>query len=99
MESVVLENIPSLKTKAGPKDVNWPERLKEEYVALITYMESLKEDDNEWLRIESNADGTKWNGKCWFYYNYQKYEFDLQFEVTKHNIYYKDSSYISGYAY
>jgi ufm1-conjugating enzyme 1 len=81
MENVVLENIPLLKTKAGPKDSNWTERLKEEYVALIAYMESLKEDDNEWLRIESNADGTKWHGKCWFYHNYQKYEFDLQFEV------------------
>lgn len=31
-----LSNIPLLKTKAGPRDSDlWPQRLKEEYQALI----------------------------------------------------------------
>ena len=30
--------------------------------------------DNEWFFIEPNEDSTKWTGKCWYFYNYQKYE-------------------------
>jgi ufm1-conjugating enzyme 1 len=75
--------IPILTVKAGPKDKNWPDRLKEEYLALIEYVKHNQEEDNEWFQIEPNSDGTKWKGKCWYYHNFQKFEFDLQFEVTE----------------
>jgi hypothetical protein len=25
----------------------------------------------------------RWEGKCWYYYNQLKYEFDLEFEVKQ----------------
>eukprot|EP00455_Lapot_gusevi_P035807 TRINITY_DN3966_c0_g1_i3.p1 TRINITY_DN3966_c0_g1~~TRINITY_DN3966_c0_g1_i3.p1 ORF type:complete len:180 (+),score=77.00 TRINITY_DN3966_c0_g1_i3:50-541(+) len=37
--------------------------------------------DNDWFRIESNKTGTRWKGKCWYYHENVKYEFDLQFEI------------------
>ncbi len=89
-----VNRIPTLTIKAGPKDKNWPDRLKEEYLALIEYVKMNQEDDNEWFQIEPNSDGTKWKGKCWYYYNFQKYEFDLQFEVITSNI---DPSHLSRY--
>ena len=58
--------IPLLKTKAGPRDGEaWMARLKEEYLALIKYVENNKEADNDWFRLESNKEGTRWFGKCW----------------------------------
>ena len=75
------QKIPLLSINAGPKDPKWPERQKEEFVALVEYMKLIKEDDNEWFFIEPNEDSTKWTGKCWYFYNYQKYEFKLQFEI------------------
>ena len=75
------QKIPLLSINAGPKDPKWPERQKEEYIALVEYMKLIKEDDNEWFFIEPNEDSTKWTGKCWYFYNYQKYEFKLQFEI------------------
>jgi len=53
------------------------ERLKEEYMVLIEYIKMNKEADSDWFTIESNADGTKWNGKCWLMHNLVRYEFDL----------------------
>ena len=76
-----IDKIPLLSIKAGPKDEKWNERQKEEYIALVEYMKILKEDDNEWFYIEPNDNSTKWSGKCWFFYNYQKYEFKLHFEI------------------
>lgn len=77
-----LANIPLLKTKAGPRDKEeWPERLKEEYSSLIKYVQNNKEADNDWFRLESNADGTKWWGKCWHIHELLKYEFDLEFDI------------------
>ncbi len=75
------QKIPLLSINAGPKDPKWPERQKEEYIALVEYMKLLKEDDNEWFFIEPNEDSTKWKGTCWYFYNYIKYEFKLQFEI------------------
>ena len=61
-----LAAIPLLKTKAGPRDGEaWMARLKEEYLALIKYVENNKEADNDWFRLESNKEGTRWFGKCW----------------------------------
>ena len=51
--------IPQLKTNAGPRDREaWVKRLKEEYVSLIAYVQSNKESDNDWFRLESNKEGT-----------------------------------------
>ena len=77
-----LERLPLLKEVAGPLDGEaWIERLKEEYMILIEYIKMNKEADNDWFEIESNADGTKWNGKCWIMHNLVRYEFDLEFEI------------------
>jgi len=83
MDNDILQKIPVLTTKAGPRDKEWKQRLKEEYVAFIKLVELNQEDDNEWFQIEPNEEGTKWTGKCWHFHNYQKYEFKLQFEVIK----------------
>lgn len=77
-----LTSIPLLKLKVGPREKDqWPDRLKEEYCSLIKYVENNKKDDNDWFRLESNADGTKWWGKCWFVHELLKYEFDLCFDI------------------
>ncbi|KAF5285200.1 hypothetical protein FQR65_LT13315 [Abscondita terminalis] len=77
-----LSNIPLLQTKAGPRDKElWIQRLKEEYQSLIKYVQNNKEADNDWFRLESNKEGTRWFGKCWFIHNLLKYEFDIEFDV------------------
>ena len=43
----------------------WVNRLKEEYQALIGYVQTNKANDNDWFTISSNKEGTKWTGKCW----------------------------------
>ena len=49
-----VQKIPLLKTRAGPRDGEaWTTRLKEEYMALITYIKNNKENDNvrrSWAR-------------------------------------------------
>lgn len=77
-----LSSIPLLKTKAGPRDgAIWVERLKEEYQALIKYVTVNKEADNDWFRLESNKEGTRWFGKCWHIENLLKYEFEIEFDI------------------
>ncbi|KJE95940.1 ubiquitin-fold modifier-conjugating enzyme 1 [Capsaspora owczarzaki ATCC 30864] len=77
-----LAKIPLLKTRAGPRDGDaWILRLKEEYAALIKYVQNNKEADNDWFRLESNKDGTRWFGKCWFVHDLLKYEFDVEFDI------------------
>ncbi|VDK79326.1 unnamed protein product, partial [Gongylonema pulchrum] len=59
-----LKAIPLLRTKAGPRDGDlWIQRLKEEYEALIAFINNNKASDSDWFRLESNGDGTKWFGK------------------------------------
>ncbi|KFD47422.1 hypothetical protein M514_11691, partial [Trichuris suis] len=78
----VISSLPILKTKAGPRDQElWTQRLKEEYGALIKYIEDNKSSDTDWFRLESNADGTRWFGKCWYYHEMIKYEFDVEFDI------------------
>jgi ufm1-conjugating enzyme 1 len=48
------------------------------------YVQQNKSNDNDWFRLESNKDGTKWFGKCWFIHELIKYEFDLEFDVFIH---------------
>jgi len=78
-----LSGIPLLKTKAGPKDDPklWIQRLKEEYQALIKYVENNKTAGNDWFRLESNKEGTRWFGKCWHVQDMLKYEFDVEFDI------------------
>ncbi|KAK6746448.1 hypothetical protein RB195_012507 [Necator americanus] len=77
-----LKAIPLCRTKAGPRDGDlWIERLKEEYQAIIKFVQNNKESDSDWFRLESSADGTKWFGKCWHYHNMVKYEFDVEFDI------------------
>ena len=77
-----LASIPLLKTKAGPRDGDqWIQRLKEEYQSLIKYVENNKAADNDWFKLESNKDGTKWWGKCWYIHELLKYEFDVEFDI------------------
>ncbi|XP_059151272.1 ubiquitin-fold modifier-conjugating enzyme 1-like [Physella acuta] len=66
-----LAKIPLLKTKAGPR----------EYQALIQYVQNNKESDNDWFRLESNKEGTRWFGKCWYIHELLKYEFDIEFDI------------------
>uniref|UniRef100_A0A3B3U6X6 Ubiquitin-fold modifier-conjugating enzyme 1 n=1 Tax=Poecilia latipinna TaxID=48699 RepID=A0A3B3U6X6_9TELE len=71
-----VSQIPLLKTHAGPRErALWPQRLKEEYQALIRFVEQNKAADNDWFRLESNPDGTRWTGTCWFVHELLRYEF------------------------
>lgn len=54
-----VQKIPLLSVKAGPRDPNWTDRLKEEYQALIQYVQMNKSADNDWFTVESNATGTR----------------------------------------
>lgn len=77
-----VQKIPLLKTKAGPRDKEeWPKRLKEEYAALIKFVQLNKASDQDWFTISSNKEGTHWSGKCWYIHNLMKYEFDLCFDI------------------
>lgn len=78
-----LAQIPLLKTNAGPRDSGqWVERLKEEYASLIQYVKNNKASDNDWFRLESNKQGTRWFGKCWYIHELLRYEFDLEFDIA-----------------
>lgn len=45
-------------------------------------MQNNKEADNDWFRLESNKEGTRWFGKCWYIHDMLKYEFDVEFDVS-----------------
>jgi len=47
----------------------------------VQYVKMNKQVDNDWFLLESNKLGTRWTGKCWYVYEFRKYEFDVQFEV------------------
>ncbi|XP_038842342.1 ubiquitin-fold modifier-conjugating enzyme 1 [Salvelinus namaycush] len=80
-----VSEIPLLKTNSGPRDKElWVQRLREEYLALIKYVENNKTADNDWFRLESNKEGTRWFGKCWYIHDLLKYEFDMEFDVSTH---------------
>lgn len=81
VDNSIIDKIPTLNINASPRDKNWEERLKEEYLALIKYVKLLQEEDSEWFEVNPDNTGIKWLGKCWYYYNFQKYEFKLQFEI------------------
>jgi ufm1-conjugating enzyme 1 len=76
-----VQAIPLLRARAGPRDAAWPERLKEEYVALIAYVKNNKQQDLDWFTVSSNQAGTKWSGQCWHYHDNLRYEFEFDFEL------------------
>ncbi|XP_056675060.1 ubiquitin-fold modifier-conjugating enzyme 1 isoform X2 [Monodelphis domestica] len=47
----------------------------------VQYVENNKKADNDWFRLESNKEGTRWFGKCWYIQDLLKYEFDLEFDI------------------
>lgn len=49
---------------------------------VFQYVQNNKAADNDWFRLESNKEGTRWFGKCWFIHNLLKYEFDVEFDVS-----------------
>ena len=51
------------------------QRLKEEYQSLIRSVEN--NADTDWFQLESNKEGTRWFGKCWYIHDLLKYEFDI----------------------
>ena len=55
--------------------------MKEEYIALIKYVELNKEKDNDWFKLESDKEGKKWTGTCWYIMDLVRYEFKLEFEI------------------
>lgn len=52
-------------------------------------MEANKNSGMDWFRLESNAEGTKWFGKCWYMHELLKYEFDVEFDVSRQTIRWK----------
>ncbi|UYV74346.1 UFC1 [Cordylochernes scorpioides] len=50
-------------------------------MALLKYVENNKKSDNDWFRLESNKDGTRWFGKCWYIHEMLKYEFEIEFDI------------------
>ena len=51
-------------------------------VFLFQYVKNNKESDNDWFRLESNKEGTRWFGKCWYIHELIKYEFEVEFDVS-----------------
>ena len=49
-------------------------------------MKNNKAADNDWFRLESNKEGTRWFGKCWYIHEMLKYEFNIEFDVSFVNI-------------
>ena len=45
-------------------------------------MKNNKEADNDWFRLESNQEGTRWWGKAWTIQDMLRYEFDIEFDVN-----------------
>ncbi len=66
----------------GPTDPKWAERLREELVAIVRYVEEAADDDNDWFDVQPVDDkGLKWEGTCWFLYNMKRYRFTVHFEI------------------
>ena len=52
----------------------------------LQYIQMNQEQGNDWFKIESNKEGTRWWGKCWHIHNLLKYEFDFEFDVRTHAV-------------
>ena len=55
----------------------------------VQYVEMNKAQENDWFRLESNKEGTRWFGKCWYVQDMLKYQFDVEFDVSIiHSVYF-----------
>lgn len=78
----LVQKLPLFSINAGPRDGNeWKKRLKQEYQALIRYIQMNKANDNDWFIVKPDKTGLRWTGKCWYFYKQLKYTFDLEFEI------------------
>jgi ufm1-conjugating enzyme 1 len=76
------EKLPIFTINASPVDPKWPDRLREELVALINLVEANSDKGCDWFNIEPVDDsGINWEGTCWTVYNLQKYTFKVEFEI------------------
>ncbi|XP_039102382.1 ubiquitin-fold modifier-conjugating enzyme 1 isoform X1 [Hyaena hyaena] len=55
--------------------------LLKDLILCFQYVENNKNADNDWFRLESNKEGTRWFGKCWYIHDLLKYEFDIEFDI------------------
>eukprot|EP00871_Galdieria_phlegrea_P001873 jgi/Galph1/2687/GphlegSOOS_G1342.1 len=77
-----VQKLPLLTVRAGPRDGSrWEERLREELSALISYVKLNKDTDRDWFFVDCDPKGINWSGKCWYYLDNIRYEFDLTFEI------------------
>ena len=51
--------------------------------SVLQYVKNNKEADNDWFRLESNPEGTRWWGKAWTIQDMLRYEFDIEFDVNR----------------
>lgn len=82
--------IPLCSVRAGPIDDRnkWEERLKEEYMSLISYVEFNKKNNCDWFYIEGDEKGSlyliiifRWQGTCWHTYENRRYTFKIFLDV------------------
>jgi len=60
MSVEVIQKIPLMTVRAGPRDgAQWVERLKEEYNALIQFVQANQANGNDWFSVESDPNGIK----------------------------------------
>mmetsp|Transcript_16634 Transcript_16634/g.34123 ORF Transcript_16634/g.34123 Transcript_16634/m.34123 type:complete len:145 (-) Transcript_16634:153-587(-) len=52
-----------------------------EHLASPQYVQINKNSDKDWFQVESNKTGLRWSGKCWYFHDKVRYEFDLEFEI------------------
>lgn len=82
MAHTAYEKLPTFTINASPLDPKWPDRLREELVALINLVEANVEKDNDWFQVEPiDEKGLQWEGSCWVIYNMKKYTFKVHFEI------------------
>jgi ufm1-conjugating enzyme 1 len=78
-----VKGLPLLSSRASPRDHEWNARLKEEYRALISLVKQNNDSGAEWFKLEATEKtGCKWSGTCWFVHEYERYEFNLSFELS-----------------
>jgi ufm1-conjugating enzyme 1 len=79
----LAQKIPLLTVNAGPRDgAQWVARLKEEYTAIIRYVQLNREAGDDWFTLEATDKlGTRWVGRCWYMHQFAKYEYRLEFEI------------------
>ena len=74
--------LPTFATTSSPLDPKWPDRLREELVALINLVEEQAECDADWFQIDPvDEKGLEWQGTCWVMYGMRKYTFDVRFDI------------------